>query len=311
MERAKMGIAQGNLEVATTKPTRIISWLGASPFFAIHLLAFGTIWTGITPAAAICFAVLYVVRMFAVTGGYHRYFSHRTYRTSRVFQFILAFVAQTSAQRGALWWAAHHRHHHRFSDTVQDTHSVRQDGFWYSHMLWIFERDNQETQLKYIPDLARFPELRFLDKYYLLPPIMLGTLVFFTLGASGLFFGFFASTVLLWHGTFTINSLSHVFGSRRFSTSDDSKNNWLLAIVTLGEGWHNNHHHYCVSTRQGFYWYEYDITYYILKVLSWMGIVWKLQPVPAKVLEEGRAKRPQPMPLPELVQTIKPGHLQA
>ncbi len=109
-----MGTAQGNLEVAATKPTRKIAWLGASPFFAIHLLAFGTIWTGITPAAAICFAVLYVVRMFAVTGGYHRYFSHRTYRTSRVFQFILAFLAQTSAQRGALWWAAHHRHHHRY-----------------------------------------------------------------------------------------------------------------------------------------------------------------------------------------------------
>jgi stearoyl-CoA desaturase (Delta-9 desaturase) len=284
-----MAAAQGVAQAAVGHPPRRISWSGMIPFIAIHLLAFGSIWTGVTPAAAICCAVLYVVRMFGVTGGYHRYFSHRTYRTSRVFQFVLAFIAQSSAQRGALWWAAHHRHHHRHSDQATDTHSVAQDGFWYSHLLWIFEKDNQVTEMKYIPDLARFPELRFLDRFHLLPPILVGTVIFFWLGASGLFFGFFFSTVLLWHGTFTINSLSHVFGNRRFATTDNSRNNWLLAIITLGEGWHNNHHHYCVSTRQGFYWWEYDITYYILKVLSWMGIVWKLQPVPAKVLEEGRA----------------------
>ena len=273
-----------------SKPARRIGWLGASPFFLIHLLAFGSIWTGITPAAAICCAVLYFVRMFAVTGVYHRYFSHRTYKTSRFFQFCLAFLAQTSAQRGALWWAAHHRHHHRYSDQPEDLHSVANDGFWYSHMLWIFDDGNQATDYNRIRDFARFPELRFLNKYYLLPPIALGTLVFFTLGASGLFFGFFASTVLLWHGTFTINSLSHVFGNKRFNTTDHSRNNWLLAIVTMGEGWHNNHHRYSGSTRQGFYWYEYDITYYILKALSFVGLVWKLSPVPESVLEEGRER---------------------
>jgi len=273
----------------SAKPVRRIGWAGATPFIAIHLLAFGTIWTGITPAAAICCAVLYFVRMFAVTGVYHRYFSHRTYKTSRVFQFVLAFLAQTSAQRGALWWAAHHRHHHRYSDMPEDLHSVAQDGFWYSHVWWIFDNGNQDTDYNRIRDFARFPELRWLNKYYLLPPIMLGTACFFLLGASGLFFGFFASTVLLWHGTFTINSLSHVFGKRRFATTDHSRNNWLLAIVTMGEGWHNNHHRYSGSTRQGFYWYEYDITFYILKALSFVGLVWKLQPVPTAILEEGRA----------------------
>jgi stearoyl-CoA desaturase (Delta-9 desaturase) len=284
-------------EAAEAQPRRI-DWTGAAPFIAIHFLAFGSIWTGITPAAAICCAVLYFVRMFAVTGAYHRYFSHRTYKTSRAFQFFLAFLAQTSAQRGVLWWAAHHRHHHRYSDMVQDTHSVAQDGFWYSHVLWIFEKQNQKTDMNRVRDLAKYPELRFLEKYYLLPPVMLGTAVFFTLGASGLFFGFFASTVLLWHGTFTINSLSHVFGRRRYETTDHSRNNWLLAIVTLGEGWHNNHHRYSASTRQGFYWYEYDITYYILKMLSFMGLVWKLSPVPAKILEEGRMSRQQQRALP-------------
>ena len=263
-------------------------WLAATPFWTIHLLALGAIWTGVTPAAAICCVVLYVVRMFGVTGVYHRYFSHRTYKTSRVFQFVLAFIAQTSAQKGALWWAAHHRHHHLHSDQPQDVHSPVQDSFWYSHMLWILSDSTSRTDYSRIPDLARYPELRFLNKFYLLPPILLGAAVFFTLGASGLFFGFFVSTVLLWHGTFTINSLSHVFGKRRFATSDDSRNNWLLAIITMGEGWHNNHHRFSSSTRQGFYWYEYDFTYYILKVLSWCGLVWQLRPVPAAILEEGR-----------------------
>ncbi len=270
------------------KRQRRIDWVGATPFIAIHLLALGSIWTGVTPAAAICCVALYLIRMFAITGGYHRYFSHRTFKTSRVFQFVLAFVAETSAQRGALWWAAHHRHHHQYSDQPEDVHSPIQDGFWYSHVLWLFDRDTPPTDYRRIPDLARYPELRFLDKYYLLPPILLGTLVFFTLGAPGLFFGFFFSTVLTWHGTFTINSLTHVYGKRRFATSDDSRNNWLLAIITLGEGWHNNHHRFSSSTRQGFYWYEYDITFYVLKLLSWVGLVWNLRPVPAGILEEGR-----------------------
>ena len=268
-----------------------IEWLGSIPFFAIHVLAFGAFWTGVTPAAAICCAVLYVVRMFGVTGAYHRYFSHRTYKTSRVFQFVLAFLAQTSAQKGALWWAAHHRNHHMYSDQPQDVHSPIQNGFWYSHCLWLFNHETSATDYSRIPDLARYPELRFLNKFYLLPPLLLGAAVFFTLGASGLFFGFFVSTVLLWHGTFTINSLSHVIGGRRYATSDDSRNNWLLAIVTMGEGWHNNHHRFSSSTRQGFFWYEYDFTSYILKVLSLFGLVWQLRPVPAAILEEGRKNK--------------------
>ena len=229
-----MGSVQGTSEAAATKPARRIGWAGATPFIAIHLLAFGAIWTGITPAAAICCAALYFVRMFAVTGVYHRYFSHRTYKTSRVFQFLLAFLAQTSAQRGALWWAAHHRHHHRYSDMPQDCTRWRQDGFWYSHMLVDLRRATTRRH-----GLQPHPGLRALPGAALprtsttcCRPSCWARLVFFTLGASGLFFGFFASTVLLWHGTFTINSLSHVFGKRRFATTDHSRNNWLLAIVT-------------------------------------------------------------------------------
>jgi stearoyl-CoA desaturase (delta-9 desaturase) len=261
---------------------------GMIPFVVIHLCALGAIWSGVTTASIVCCVVLYAVRMFAVTGGYHRYFAHRTYKTSRVFQFILAFLAQSTAQKGALWWAAHHRKHHLLSDQAGDLHSPVQDGFWYSHVGWLFNANN-ETDYSRIPDLTRYPELRFLNKYHLLPPIAMGIGTFLLLGWPGLFIGFFLSTVITWHATFTINSLSHVFGRRRFSTTDDSRNNWLLAILTFGEGWHNNHHRFSSSTRQGFYWYEYDFTYYILKTLSLFGIVWDLRPVPQSILEEGRA----------------------
>jgi stearoyl-CoA desaturase (delta-9 desaturase) len=272
----------------STRTPRRYNLPGMLPFIVIHLCALGTIWTGFTPEAVACCAVLFFVRMFAVTGGYHRYFSHRTYKTSRVFQFVLAWIAQSSAQKGALWWAAHHRAHHLYSDQQGDLHSPVREGFWYSHFGWLFN-DTSETDFARIPDLARYPELRFLNKFHLLPPITLGVATFLLFGWPGLFVGFFLSTVLTWHVTFTINSLSHVLGKRRFATTDASRNNWFLAIITLGEGWHNNHHRFSSSVRQGLYWYEYDITFYILKALSWLGVVWDLRAVPQSVLDEGRA----------------------
>lgn len=264
-------------------------WGSMSIWFACHVAVFGAIWAGVTVEALVVCAVLFFLRIFAVTGGYHRYFSHRTYQTSRVFQFILAFVAQMSAQRGVLWWAAHHRAHHLFSDTERDLHSVRQDGFFHAHVGWIYEKAG-DTDWKRIQDFAKYPELRWLNKYWLLPPIVTGLSVWALFGWSGLFIGFFLSTVLTWHSTFTINSLCHVFGNRRFETKDDSKNNFWLALLTLGEGWHNNHHHYMNSCRQGFYWWEIDITYYILKAMSWVGLVWDLKAPPPRVLADGRRR---------------------
>ena len=272
----------------STQTPRRYNLPGMLPFIVIHLCALGAFWTGFTTESLVLCAVLFFVRMFAVTGGYHRYFSHRTYKTSRAFQFILALLAQSSAQKGALWWAAHHRAHHLYSDQQGDLHSPVRDGFWYSHVGWLFN-NTSDTDYQRIPDLNRYPELRFLNKYHLLPAIALGVASWWFFDWAGLFAGFFLSTVLTWHATFTINSLSHVFGKRRFPTTDASRNNWLLAILTLGEGWHNNHHRFSSSVRQGFYWYEYDITFYILKALSWLGIVWDLRPVPQSILEEGRA----------------------
>jgi stearoyl-CoA desaturase (delta-9 desaturase) len=253
------------------------------PFLAIHVASLGALWSGATPGAIWCAVVLYWLRMFAVTGGYHRYFSHRTFKTSRWFQFVLAFLAESSSQRGVLWWGSNHRHHHRFSDQPEDIHSPRQKGFWYSHVLWIFAEDGG-TDLNKIKDLAKYPELRWLDKHWLVPPTVLGIITTLLFGWSGLFVGFCLSTVVLWHCTFTINSLSHVFGSRRYETTDDSRNNPLLAFITMGEGWHNNHHHYMLSCRQGFRWWEFDFTYYVLKGLSWVGLVWDIREPPAKIL---------------------------
>ncbi len=249
----------------------------------MHLLPLGALWTGARfQDFAVCF-LLYAVRMFGVTGAYHRYFAHRTYKTSRVFQFLLAFLAQTSAQKGALWWAAHHRTHHKFSDKPGDPHNSRR-GFWYSHVGWILDRTG-ETDYAKVKDLAKYPELVLLNVVPNIASLTLGFAVWWFMGWSGLFIAFGLSTVLLWHGTFTINSLCHMIGKPRYDADDDSKNSFLLAIITLGEGWHNNHHYFQGSTRQGFFWWELDITYYVLKVLSWVGLVWDLKAPPARAYD--------------------------
>lgn len=261
-----------------------IMYPSAIPFVLVHLACFAAIWSGVTwSAVALCVA-LYWLRMFAVVAGYHRYFSHRAYATSRVFQFVLAFLAQTSAQKSVLWWAAKHRHHHLHSDTGQDVHSPRHKGFLYSHLGWIFDRKHDVADLSKVADLSRYPELMWLHKFELLPAALLAVVCFMVAGWSGLVVGFFWSTVLVYHGTFSINSLAHVHGSKRYVTGDDSRNNLLLAILAMGEGWHNNHHAYQSSVRQGFRWWEIDMAYYILKALSWLGPVWDLKSPPEQVL---------------------------
>lgn len=255
------------------------------PFLLVHMCCLAVTWTGVTWQAAAIGIGLYWLRMFAIGAGYHRYFSHRAYSTSRTFQFLLAFLAQTTAQKSVLWWAAKHRHHHLHSDTQQDVHSPRHKGFLYSHVGWIFARKHDKTDLIKVADLARFPELMWLHRLELLPAIALAVLCFAAAGWSGLVVGFFWSTVLVYHGTFCINSLAHVRGRKRYVTGDDSRNNWILALFTMGEGWHNNHHAFQSSVRQGFRWWEIDVTYYILKVLSWLGVVWDLKSPSSQVLK--------------------------
>jgi stearoyl-CoA desaturase (delta-9 desaturase) len=275
-----------------------VDWARSIPFLLMHLACFAAIWTGVSTVAVAVAIGAYVVRMFAITGFYHRYFSHRTFKTSRAGQFIFGLLGASAVQRGPVWWAAHHRHHHANSDRESDVHSPTQHGFWRSHTGWFLTIKGFAPDFRLVRDLMKFPELRWLDRFDIFVPVLLGVGMFLLgvilhnvapgLGTSGwqmLVWGFVISTVFCWHATYTINSLSHVFGRQRYKTSDTSRNNWLLAILTLGEGWHNNHHYYPNTVRQGFYWWEYDVTFYILKMLSWCGIIWDLKPIPVAIRE--------------------------
>ncbi|EIM25351.1 acyl-CoA desaturase [Microvirga lotononidis] len=254
------------------------------PFILVHLACFAAIWTGVTWEAVTIAVSLYWLRMFGITAGYHRYFSHRSFATGRVFQFILACLAQSTAQKSVLWWAAKHRHHHLFSDTEHDVHSPRHAGFLSAHVRWIFIPKHEKADLVKVGDFTKYPELMWLHKYELVPAVVLAGITYLIAGWSGLIVGFFWSTVVVYHATFCINSLAHVHGSKRYVTGDDSRNNWLLAFFTMGEGWHNNHHAYQASVRQGFRWWEIDPTFYIIKALSCLGIVWDLKSPPEAVL---------------------------
>ena len=265
-------------------------WRDNLPFWTVHAVTIvGVVIVGWSWAALGWLVGGYLVRMFAITGGYHRYFAHRTYKTGRVFQLILALLAMSSAQQGVLWWAAHHRNHHKYSDEPEDTHSPVQRGFWWAHFLWLLAPRNRPLDLDKIKDFAKYPELRWLDRHDLLIAIAWGVLIYFIGGSTALFYGHFLSIVVAWHITFCINSLAHVWGSRRYATKDESRNNPVLAVLTLGEGWHNNHHHYQRSARQGFYWWEIDVTFYVLKVLEKLRIVSDVQGVPQHVREDDLA----------------------
>lgn len=270
-------------------------WLRSVPFIGIHLACFLVFKVGFSSFAIVVFIVSYLIRMFAITGFYHRYFSHRAFETSRLMQFIFSVIGMSATQRGPLWWAAHHRHHHKHSDEIADRHSPKQHGFLWSHLGWFINEDNFKTDKRFIQDLLKFPELVFLNRYDFLIPFLYGMSIFIlgvylekigfnTNGWQLLIWGYFVSTVILYHSTFSINSLGHIYGTRRFKTKDNSRNNWWLAILTLGEGWHNNHHHWPSSVRQGFFPHEIDITFYMLKILERLGLIWNLRVPPDEVI---------------------------
>ena len=252
-------------------------------FTMVHLAAIvGAIWFWSWGGVALALGS-YFVRMVVVTAAYHRYFSHRAFKTSRAFQLLLAIGAQTAGQKGVIWWASHHRWHHKHSDTPLDVHSARLRGFWYSHVGWVLSSSWNETDRSTVKDLLKFPELRFLDRGFMevVPTVALGLAFLLLGGLPNFVWGFLVSSVLVWHGSFAVNSLAHLIGSRRYETTDDSRNSFLLALATTGEGWHNNHHRYPTSARQGFRWWEVDMTYYVLWLLSRLGIVWDLRRPPS------------------------------
>jgi stearoyl-CoA desaturase (Delta-9 desaturase) len=258
--------------------------LSSAPFFVLHLFALGIFLVPFSWDCVVIFVAMYYLRMFGITAGYHRYFAHRGFKTGRVFQFVLAWLGLMSSQKGVLWWSGHHRHHHKYSDLPEDIHSPKR-GFWWSHMFWILVPRYEGTPDSQLREFQKFPELVFINKHWWTGPTFLGFAMFAIGGTPWLFWGFFLSTVVLWHGTFTINSLAHVWGRRRYETTDTSRNNMILSLITMGEGWHNNHHFYQSTANNGFFWWEIDMSYYILKALSWVGVVWDLRTPPAWVLE--------------------------
>jgi stearoyl-CoA desaturase (delta-9 desaturase) len=293
--------AEAEIESIPTEDPKKVDWLRIVPLIFLHLMCLGVIWVGWSWTSVLVALMLYLIRMFAITGFYHRYFSHKTFKANRFWQFMFGVLGNTSVQRGPLWWAAHHRHHHRFADQETDIHSPTRSGFWWSHIGWLTSQRNFPTNYKFVSDWAKFPELRWLNRFDTVVPILLALALFLlgailerfaprleTNGMQLVVWGFFVSTVVLLHATMTINSLDHLYGRRRYNTRDTSRNNALLALITLGEGWHNNHHHYAVSARQGFFWWEIDITYYLLVFMSWLGIVKDLRLVPKHVLDKNR-----------------------
>lgn len=278
-----------------------IDWLRVMPFLILHLSCFAVIWVGWNLFAVLFAVALYGLRMFAVTGFYHRYFSHKAFRTSRVLQFIFALLGATAVQRGPLWWASQHRHHHVNSDQMEDSHSPVQHGFLWSHLGWFLSKAHFATRTERVKELSQYPELRFLDRFDVIVPTLFALAIYGlgewlataapSLGTNGwqlLVWGFAISTVALYHATFSVNSLAHAWGTRRYETRDHSRNNLFIALLTMGEGWHNNHHHYPGSARQGFYWWEIDFTYYGLRLLAACGLIWDLKTVPVNVRESRR-----------------------
>jgi stearoyl-CoA desaturase (delta-9 desaturase) len=269
------------------------------PLMFMHMSCIGIFFVKGGWQAWAIFLAMYLLHVFALTAGYHRYFSHKTYKTTRVFQFVLAVLGTTAAQRDPLWWASHHRLHHENSDTEKDVHSPRHHGFWRAHIGWIMKRELMETDFSRVKDFAKYPELLWLNKHPYAPAFLLALLLL-TIGAglnrlqpnwgvSGwqfVFYGFFLSTVAVYHVTFCINSVAHMYGRKRYEVDDESRNNWILGLLAMGEGWHNNHHRYAVCTRQGFRWWEIDISYMILRALQWFNIVWDIREPPGSILAE-------------------------
>jgi stearoyl-CoA desaturase (Delta-9 desaturase) len=288
-----------------------------------HLMCLGIFFVPVTAELLWAAVIGFFVRMFFIEAGAHRYFAHRAFRTSRVFQAVLGLGVAASGQRGPIWWAGHHRKHHRLSDRPGDPHSpITAAGvrgrFWHAHLGWLVQQDNLDTDLDATKDLARFPELVFINKTHMLWPIVL-LVVTVLLGAYTSFFGqveggglgwsaavwaFFVPTVLSLHAIFAINSLTHGgrlgrWHRRRFATHDYTTNAWWLAIPTMGAAWHNNHHRYMNAARAGFYRWELDLSYVMLRLLAQVRLVWDLHEVPSAVIEEGHTLESQPMPLGE------------
>jgi stearoyl-CoA desaturase (Delta-9 desaturase) len=267
-------------------PTSASGYAVAAVMLAFHIGCLGVFFTGVSTATLMVAGVLYVARGLGITAGFHRLLAHRSYQASRPLQFLLALLGSLAIQGGPLWWVAHHRSHHGHTDQPDDVHSPVTRGFWQSHLGWMMSQAAFQEKGANSRDLHRYPEIKWLQRFYL--PLIIGQGVGLyllgaalnawfpqsgTSGAQMLVWGLFVSTVLTWHITFAVNSVCHTWGRRPHETGDASTNNLLIGVLAYGEGWHNNHHMYPFSARHGLKWWQVDVTWWFLKALEKLGLV--------------------------------------
>jgi stearoyl-CoA desaturase (delta-9 desaturase) len=247
-----------------------------------------------SPASILLWAASHFLRAIGLTLAFHRYFAHRAFQMNRGARFVWAFIGTAAMQKGPLWWAGHHVNHHRFADRDGDPHSPLVSGVYYAHIGWFLNdarHDRIEPTNPVMREFSKAPEIVLLDRFYFLPPLLLAVAMYLAGGLPWLVWGFCLPTMTLAHATFAINTVNHMFGSRRFDTIDESRNNPLTAIFAVGEGWHNNHHRYQRAARNGFYWWEFDPTWYVIRGMQALGLAWDVQAVPRRIYEEARATR--------------------
>ncbi len=267
--------------------TQVVFWIVQASALLVFVVPFSA-------GFVLLWAISHFLRAIGLTLAFHRYFAHRAFKMNRVAQFVWAFIGTAAMQKGPLWWAGHHVNHHRFADREGDPHSPMVSGIYYAHIGWFLndaKNDRLEATNPVIRDFSKFPEIRFLSTYFFLPPLLLALAMYAIGGFPWLVWGFCFPTVTLAHSTFAINTVNHLFGSRRFDTIDESRNNAFTAIFAVGEGWHNNHHRYQRSARNGFYWWEFDPTWYTIRLMQMVGLVWDVQPVPERIYAEAIATR--------------------
>ena len=253
-----------------------INWVTAAFMVAFHVLALVALWFFSWQNLAVALVLHWMAVGFGISLGYHRLHTHRGFKTSKTFEYFLAICGTLTLEGGPIFWVATHRKHHQLSDQDGDPHSPREGGFW-AHMGWILFGDthhnNTELMGRYAPDLNRDRFYRWLNSYHWVPLTTLGLILLATGGWSMVLWGIFLRVVVGLHGTWLVNSATHMWGTRRFETRDDSRNSWWVALLTFGEGWHNNHHAHPVSARHGLAWYEFDISWITLKFFNAIGVV--------------------------------------
>lgn len=273
-------------------------------FWSIQASALAVFFVPFTWGLVALWAVSHFLRAIGLTLAYHRYFAHRSFQMNRVARFFWAFVGTCAMQKGPIWWAGHHVNHHKFADREGDPHSPMVSGVYYAHIGW-FLNDTKHDQLEannpVVRDFSKAWEIAMLEKFHFIPPAILAVAMYAIGGAPWLVWGFCLPTMTLAHATFCINTVNHLFGSRRFDTIDESRNNVFTAFFAVGEGWHNNHHRYQRAARNGFYWWEFDPTWYVIRAMAAVGLAWDVQPVPERIYEEARVTRQNRRPSPSIV----------